>query len=459
MDVVCLRPQGKARLVLPERQDVTVMPDVAALAGGPIEPQIILLDAADKQETARLVEEVRSHPQHYLKPLFADHESASTSDLIDGPADDPDQVRAVSHDIIEAIESLGGDRPNLGPEDQLLRYLYTRPEMDLIPVPDWTLPQLYTFPVCSALMRDPSPNGPALMSLLARGFVEPVNLVDRVRLCPQCLQAQLLFVDVCPNCSDLDIAQTEFLHCFTCGHVDREERFTQEDKMMCPRCRTTLRLIGTDYDRPLENFVCGACQHQFIEPDVKARCLGCSRHWEPGALVKMNVHQLRITQRGRMAARTGSWGDIYKVMDHLNFADIGHFTQTLDWQLKLARRHSELAFGLICVRMQNVLELVDSIGRNKVSQILDTFAERVRQLVRTTDLIARSNEQLLWLLLPQTPKDGCTILLERLLELRDATRQPDGQALDVAGLAVVVPDDLRSHESAKSLMARLAGSF
>lgn len=458
MDVVCLRPQGKARLVLPERKTVAVMPDVAALSSGPFEPQIILLDAADSRDTARLVEELRSHPQHYLKPLFADPESAQASDLIDGSADDPDEVQAVSREIIDAIETLG-DRPSLGPEDQLLRYLYTRPELDLMPKPDWTLPQLYTFPVCSALMQDPSPNGPALMSLLARGFVEPVSLVDRIRLCPHCLQAQLLFVDVCTNCSDLDIAQTEFLHCFTCGHVDREERFMLEDKMMCPRCRTTLRLIGTDYDRPLENYSCDACQHQFIEPDVKARCLGCSRYWEPGDLVKMNVHQLRITQRGRMAARTGSWGDIYKVMDHLNFAEVGHFRQTLDWQIKLARRHSELGFGLICVRMQNVLELVDNIGRNKVSQILDTFAERVRQLVRTTDLIARSNEQLLWLLLPQTPKEGCSILLGKLLELQEATRQPDGQALEVAGYTLVVPDELESHESAKSLMARMAASF
>lgn len=459
MEVVCLRPQGEARLVLPEHRGVAVMQDVDALSSGPFESQIILLDSADKQETARLVEQLRSHPQHYLKPLFADRQTALASDLIDGPADDPDQVQTIGHEIMQAIESLGENRPNLGPEDQLLRFLYTRPEVELIPSPDWTLPQLYTFPVNAALMQDPSPNGPALMSLLARGFVEPVNLVDRIRLCPQCVQAQLLFVDLCPNCNDLDIAQTEFLHCFTCGHVDREERFTHDEKMMCPRCRTTLRLIGTDYDRPLENFSCASCQHQFIEPEIKARCLGCEQYWPPGDLVKMNVHQLRITQRGRMAARTGSWGDIYKVMDHLNFADIGHFTQTLNWQIKLARRHPELSFGMICLRMQNVLELVDSIGQNKVSQILDTFAERVRQLVRTTDLISRSNEQLLWLLLPQTRKEGCSILLERLLALRDVTRQPDGQALAVQGYALIVPDELSAHESAKSLMARVAGSF
>ena len=55
--------------------------------------------------------------------------------------------------------------------------------------------------------------------------------------------------------------------------------------IVCPKCHTHLRHIGSDYDRPIENYRCQSCSQSFVEGDVQVRCAMCENEMKPGDLV------------------------------------------------------------------------------------------------------------------------------------------------------------------------------
>src|SRR5438105_13255735 len=89
----------------------------------------------------------------------------------------------------------------------------------------------------------------------------------------------------------------------------------------------------------------------------------------------------------------------------------------LGWLLDLARRHEDVQFGLVCLKFANVHLLASRLPRHRVAQMFDALAQRLRELIRTTDLFMRDDDACCWVLLPQTPPAGVTLLLERIVSL------------------------------------------
>ena len=229
--------------------------------------------------------------------------------------------------------------------------------------------------------------------------------------------------------------------------------------MVCPNCRSKLRHIGADYDRPMENYVCRDCGRSFVEPAVIARCLTCGAENDPDALVPREIHALRLAPRGRTAARTGSLEDIYALLDNLNYVRPHHFEALVDWLLALCRRHREERFSLLGIRLRNIETLTDQLGRHRVAELIDGFAVRLREAIRRTDLSTRSSQRNLWLLLPKTDCPACTLLFQRVSEIGDQTRQPEGPQLEFDLVTFNAPDEIMPGESARLLMARLMGTI
>jgi GGDEF domain-containing protein/DNA-directed RNA polymerase subunit RPC12/RpoP len=267
------------------------------------------------------------------------------------------------------------------------------------------------------------------------------------------------FVDVCPQNRSIDIVQKPFLHCFTCGHVAPEETFLSSGALVCPNCMTRLRHIGSDYDRPLENYVCNDCGHSFIEPSIVARCLSCGSQNSTETLIPRQIYSLRLTERGRVAAQTGNMEDLFALFDNLNYVAPPFFQTILDWMLALCRRHAEERFSLIGVRVVNILELTERIGRHRMSELLDEFALRLREAIRTTDLTTRTSQWVLWLLLPKTDSAGCEVLVQRLREIAKNSRQPEGVGLEIDVVSFSAPSDIVNEEPAALLLPRLMGAM
>lgn len=424
------------------------------------ETEGFVVNTLDPQEGEQTLRQIRCDHQQCLKPVFLAHECGRLADsLADGIVHSADEAIAKARSIQELAKTLPDHHDPEHKEERLLRYLYLRPELTLEPLRDWKHPQVYHYPLVDVLAHETSTQTGWLMSLMRRDLLEPIDLVDRLRACPECNDAHVSFIDVCPACQSIVIEQESFLHCYACGLVAPQENFIASTGLRCGKCHTQLKHIGVDYDRTLDNFSCRNCKHIFVDPEIKARCHICDWEGDSDDLLLRRVESLRLSEAGRLSVRRGGLADVFKVLDSLNYANPGYFKHMADWFITLTRRYPDTPFALVCVKLDNILELVDSLGRNRVMLMMDGLTERLRELIRTTDIATRTGESYFWLLLPHTPEAGCRVVTQRIEDFQHQTRQESGEELIIRTSFAVGPGSIGDNENAELIMARLKGEL
>ncbi len=350
-----------------------------------------------------------------------------------------------------AKASLQLDIASLDRVEKLLLYLYLREGFELAPKLEAEAKTLYCYPLIRMLgLGDDT--GDWLATLVRRRFLEPMKLLDRVRLCLHCGSAHIYFVDVCPNCSSIEIEASPALHCFTCGHVARQSNFEVEGGLVCPKCNARLRHIGVDYDRPMTQYGCSTCHHLFIEAQVIARCVHCGAKDDPGKLDVVEIHSLRLSSVGRGALRMKQVHESFSALDNANYVVPPFFKQMVSWAAVTQERHKELIFGLILVEFLNPDEIVNGFGATRAYLMLDEFARRLREFLRASDVTTRTTEERLWLFLPFTTPDGVASRLNKLIN----ELQPEvGPKLKINLRVFYAPRDILKGDTADSIMQRM----
>ncbi|MEC7816124.1 MAG: diguanylate cyclase [Pseudomonadota bacterium] len=343
-------------------------------------------------------------------------------------------------------------------DDRVLAWLWSRPRQRIEPEKVPGSRTIYRYPLINVMASDEPVNDFIWLRLMhEQGWLEPGELMDRIRLCRQCNSARLNYVDVCPQCNALDIARQPALHCFTCGHVAPQEHFLKDGVMICPNCLTRLRHIGSDYDRPLENYRCQSCQSFFVDADVEARCLDCEEHHQPEDLKVREIRPYSLTESGRLRCRqglgdadTGDW------FGRLNLIPPEAFRGLLDWQIQQTRRYSNTPHGsLMLLRFTRLRE---SLSDARAMTLVDGLIERIQEAIRETDRCTRTHEEQLWLLLPSTDQIGMRQLQQRLSSLIQGFHEQDDVNFDIRVAGFTFPTDLLSQEDASLFMARLSGA-
>jgi len=210
--------------------------------------------------------------------------------------------------------------------------------------------------------------------------------------------------------------------------------------------------IGVDYDRPLTQYTCASCHHAFVEAAVQARCLDCGNTTDPGKLAVHEVCTLRLSLRGRAALRAGLVADTYAALEGVGFAPLDQFKGLADWALSTQQRHPEFAFAVVMVELDNVSELVEAHGSQRAYMMLDEFARRLRELLRTSDVASRTSEERLWLFLPYASIEGFRDRLVKTVQAAALAERPN-IALHVDGVSA--PKEVQPGERIDALMARL----
>lgn len=325
------------------------------------------------------------------------------------------------------------------PSEAVAQYLACRPRVKLRPIRDWRAPGYYAYPVVEALLGDAEDAFTWLDRWAQRHVLEVEALVDRVRLCEACASAHLSYLDVCPACGSLDIASKKMLHCFTCGHVGPHESFMQQERLRCPKCEVVLRHIGVDYDRPLQQEQCRKCSYLFVDAEVRGVCMACGAANAPERLPARAIAIYRLGEAGALLARQGSSVPVFAGMSLVNYVAPDLFERLIEWQVALARRHPETHFfSVIGVRAKNLESLVGVLGRSQTGALIDTFADRLREILRVTDITTRTEEHL-WLLAPRASAADAEMLIRRIVSLARATRQKDGHKLEFTTTACTIP--------------------
>ncbi|MET1080388.1 MAG: diguanylate cyclase [Pseudomonas sp.] len=347
-------------------------------------------------------------------------------------------------------------------EGRVLAWLWLRPKAQLRALCDTACAQHYRYPLIEALAGDEGFNAYGWLQLMQqKAWLEATELLDRLRLCGSCGSGRLNYVDVCAECHALDIVRQPSLHCFTCGHVGAQEEFLKDGVLICPNCYSRLRHIGSDYDRPLENYRCRACQAFFVDSAVDARCLDCGVVHSPDRLRVREVRHFQLSESGRLRCRqgleAGSAADAY--FQRLNLMGEAGFHELLDWELALVRRYGEPGFSLLGLRVENLDQVFAELGEMRGHALVDALVERLQQIIRDTDRCNRSSEDVLWMLLPRTPAVGLLRLQERLLEGAQQVQKDVLQQINLRLVGFTAPEEMQAEENAPLLLARLTAGL
>lgn len=428
---------------------------VAALGATPV-PDALLIADRDPNIVALVASLVRADRRASAVPLYVLGGVPHVAALVDGVARDAAEAIVLARPLAEALAVLPLGGEELDADVRLARYLYVRPESRIEPERAWSDPRGYRYRILEALADHVEDVAPWLRSLSARKLLVPVALIDRLRHCPHCDFVHLNYVDVCPHDGALDITETTFLHCFTCGNVAPETAFVAGGRLQCPKCSTRLRQIGVDYDRALESYHCNVDGADFAEATVVAVCLNCERRSSPQELIARPVHAWVLSDNGKLAARTERIGDLYALLDEMDFATPQFFYATLDWLVTLRGRYPDQDFALVGARLEGFERSAVRLGPARTSILLNEVAGRLRDLVRATDVAARTAENEIWILLPRTDADGAGILAGKLQALVGAEGEIGGVAIRTT---VVTADDVAHGERAETAIARAANRF
>lgn len=442
--------------------DTALFNNLAQLLEAP--PYDILALDLSGTEAGAVLEHLRRHPHYAARLVYVrEDDDPLCKALGDGRLPpSTESIRASWRTWVEQFACLPSDHQHIPFDDRILNWLWLHPKSRLQAVRDPDAPQYYRYPLIEALDPDNSLNRLAWpIQMQQRGWLESVELVDRVRTCPECGSARLNFIDVCGECRSIDIAREHALHCFTCGHVGPQERFIKSGVLVCPNCMTRLRHIGSDYDRPLENYRCHHCDAFFVDATVEAHCLACGSSCAPEKLHARELRHYRLSETGRLRCRQGG----AQADEELNqtgpfhLVGIRTFRSLLDWQIELARRHGEPSFSVLGIRLTEMPEVIARMDAERAHVLLDSVIERLSQQLRDTDRCARASDELLWVLLPRTDDAGCRRLVSRLRRIDSLFDATEARGIRLAAIVRHAPAQLRDKEDASLLLADMAAEL
>ncbi|MHA7841403.1 MAG: TackOD1 domain-containing metal-binding protein [Gammaproteobacteria bacterium] len=407
------------------------------------------------------LKKIRKDSAHHNKPIFLmEHYGPEAEALSDGVITTIEEAKEKAHRINTLLATLPAiDPENITQDMQLLRFLYGRPYDALVPVGQWQRQSIYFYPLAEVFSVEPGHTEKWLYHLMNRGLLTTETLVDRLHCCPHCNSGHMNYVNICPHCRHMDIEETPFIHCFTCGFVSSQDDFLTNDRLICPRCITKLRHIGSDYDRPMDKYQCHHCKQSFIEPEMLAKCLVCHSHCDPEALNQRNIHRLTITEQGKLSAQSNTLYETLQLLDNIHYAVPEYFQAQLDWMIKLKIRYPNTAFSLIGLAINHIEMMENAIGAVATQQLITACAERIRCAIRETDLTTRLESNRIFFLLPNIHENEHHSFLNRISNIAKDTKQASGISLEFRLVQTTSNDIDPTVENSQSLLAKLNGEL
>ena len=460
---------------------------VEELAKKITEPAIVVIDGinmSDCYETRvlKIVCDFRKSDMFYACPLYFTKSIGELDYCADGIENSKTEILAAGNIIIDRLNLLSVEKNAASSDLRLLTFLFARGEEyllkpQLLPSSPWVYRYMTAallgrfcneihatfrsncFDGDKSIHKDES-SVQWLNYLLNHGLLVEKQLVDRVRYCPFCLTGNLNYIDICPLCGSIDFSKQKMIHCFTCANVAAEEEFQRGYQLVCPRCKSTLRHIGVDYDRPLESYQCNDCHGKFIEPEVKASCLNCQAKSSAEDLIARPIYTYAISPKGIRAAQLGDVNlEIALFDDKRNVLPL-YFYQMIDWMLQMKQRYQDSDFTLICIKILSAKDLSEVAYLPKTNDVISELSMRVRELVRNTDITTNSSKSVSWVMLPRTNKEGGEILAARIENLAQMVSTETNSQIRIAVKCFSIPtEQAQQVPIAEKLLAEYEAEF
>jgi hypothetical protein len=367
----------------------------------------LIIDITKKQDIYNSLTRIRQSKEHFLLPVYTIE--AFDSDLSDGIFQDESLEQAKA--ILELCNELKNIKTDW--QSRLLYFLYTRPNLHLKPIKDLNHSEYFYHELVEVFSeKQQMHTSDFLNSLCEDQVLSKTQLIQTLFVCNKCSDAHVFFSDHCPNCNSFEIEYCDFVHCYSCGNISPEKEYIYQNSLKCPNCFTMLRHISVDYDIPLENYQCRQCEHQFDEPNVISTCMSCGNKSPTEKLSKKYVYEYELTDFGKKYIYENQSATL-KIFDKINYVNPTIFYNQVAWLLKMAKRDSCFQFSLIYFKIR-----ID-LSSERVIQI----ARILKKALRDTDILTRVDERIIWVILPNTDKEGAMLTIDRIkTQLLEQTR-------------------------------------
>lgn len=368
------------------------------------------------------MKELRSDPEHFLKPILTVYEQApdNFTELVDvnciwpvlqsefgAKVKELLKVAAKVQDLIAAPESIGetGLKKLL-----ILRHLHTRESGILTPGRNHQSSLGYTFAAVQILFNVKPGKEVTFLEELEEAQLLTSKLIDKVNICPFCDHTQINFREICPHCRSLNISEETTIHHFRCAYIGRESEFRQGLNLTCPKCSRELRHIGVDYDKPSEVLWCNDCRQNFPEPLLSCYCLACAKTFPPENTLVKRINEYKLSQDGIRAAEEGALpgsGLINILKKEVGFYKREVFMEMLRIEVFRCRRYKYKS----TLSRFNLGSAVDTVTSRKFK---NDFAAVVNQTFRSTDLFTDSSSGEMLVIFTNTNAERAKVAFNRL---------------------------------------------
>ena len=384
----------------------------------------VINEDLSQEKLNELVFSLRSNEETALSLIYVYKKPEFTSDIIKDLIDgfwletNPEQIK----NLATFVKNLPPLSPELSEQEKriilLLRFLWSRQKEKITPYPLITSPIAYHFPIVRIFCKlKPGEEIDIIEQLVSFGILRPHKLVNIVPLCPQDRHYQIIFRDTCPNCSSLELKETELYYHFDCGYIGSKDDFHYKDSLRCPKCNKFLRHLGEDYEIPSKAFKCLNCGHLSEEPKVEVFCLNCQNRFSLQSIIFQEIRLYLTTALAYQVAEDGRLPlyVIEDVFDRLNLIKWNLFQFILEWEQNKFKRYKR-PFCLLYIfwDKQQVQALAERYGIITLKNYFEEVIRYIKENLRSVDIGTRYETGKYLFLLPETPKEGAETVKHRL---------------------------------------------
>ena len=182
-------------------------------------------------------------------------------------------------------------------EKSLATVLVTERINEVAPTISDSYPEGYNYEQLASLGWDSAKIAAALDSLSNKKYLLKTPS-EKILHCRQCGSSSLQFTSVCPECKSVHLSKHRVLEHFSCGYVDKEEKFRSafDSELMCPKCNKRLEVMGSDYRSLGLMYVCQDCGA--LNKDLLSilKCKKCGFTAPPDLEDEEYVYSFKINQ-------------------------------------------------------------------------------------------------------------------------------------------------------------------
>ena len=206
-------------------------------------------------------------------------------------------------------------------------------------------------------------------TLLELGYAKRKKFLERIHVCPHCMNPNLFYMESCPKCDSSNLKEEPVLHHFRCANISPESSYAYDGELRCPKCHQFLRHIGVDYDRPSNVYTCQECNHTFLHTRMKVYCSSCKKILRPSELLANDLYIYEYTPEGILAI---SSNDAVIALSKDIWAGYSNFDSFIS-QIRLFSYSHEKGETIIINRFKAE---GDKVNKNSMEQIITELQKR-----------------------------------------------------------------------------------